>query len=394
MNASSPDAGDNSRALDSIGIEDVTAFIRRRGWKRIDYPSADLLVFQNGSDDNGAPIKLVLPSSNRYVDARRRIRTAVNLLAAIGNDSPDTVARDILTRGKDVFRQRLMGDANLVSLPLTLAADALSAMRDLIFQAARAQERPLPFLDARNGNAKEYVNICRFGHTFPGSFGLAVEMPIPPNPGARLFPEEEAPPFERCIMQRLMRGLKSTADAVREGDVTILTKAYHDGFNANLCEVMARLMLALSNVEVEFSMRWSPEYQVPKDLADARSILVNPERFHPFFESAAKSLRPAGVLPEEQVRGAVIALRAPDAGQAPGGGDVTLRPAGGDQRTNYHVILTGTDYRAACDAHRDGIDIVVTGRPERVGRNWRLAGARDFRAASASPKQLEGDAKD
>lgn len=143
-----------------------------------------------------------------------------------------------------------------------------------------------------------------------------------------------------------------------------------------------------------FSMRWSPEYQVPKDLADARSILVNPERFHPFFESAAKSLRPAGVLPEEQVRGAVIALRAPDAGQAPGGGDVTLRPAGGDQRTNYHVILTGTDYRAACDAHRDGIDIVVTGRPERVGRNWRLAGARDFRAASASPKQLEGDAKD
>jgi hypothetical protein len=28
---------------------------------------------------------------------------------------------------------------------------------------------------------KEYTHKCRFGHTFQGSFGLTIEMPLPPS---------------------------------------------------------------------------------------------------------------------------------------------------------------------------------------------------------------------
>jgi hypothetical protein len=54
----------------ALGVEDVTALIRRMGWAKIDHPNPNLLVYlYKDPDDRGKPIKLVLPAGNDYDDA-------------------------------------------------------------------------------------------------------------------------------------------------------------------------------------------------------------------------------------------------------------------------------------------------------------------------------------
>ncbi len=92
-------------ANSNIGVEDVTALIRSLGWKKLDHPNSNLLVYENGIDDNGNPIKLVLPNGNDFVDAPDKIASAIKLIAWRRGSTVEEILQLIRNRGTDIFRQ-------------------------------------------------------------------------------------------------------------------------------------------------------------------------------------------------------------------------------------------------------------------------------------------------
>ncbi len=373
-----PAAGSN------IGVEDVTALIRSLGWKKLEHPNSNLLVYENGHDDNGNPIKLVLPNGNDFADAPGKIASAINLIAWRRGCTVNEVLQLIRNRGTDIFRQRLIGNTKITGLPLELAATVIGHLRELVYYSACAEEDPQPFFEKGRKIGRDYTTLCRFGHTFSGSFGLSIEMPIPPNPQTSLIESEQSAPLERRIMYRIMRGLIAASKGVRESDVAILTDNYATGFNANLCETMAALTEVLAGLKSEYSMLWSPEFQVADDLRDAQPVSVDPGEFRLFFESAAKSLRKVKESQETTITGPIVQLRA-DLDEDGGenlfdGRKITIKwDIGTGRRISIRAALSDEDYKLACDAHKDNRMIAITGRPEKLGKSWDLTSPKNFR---------------
>ena len=368
----------------AVGVEDVTALIRRMGWTKVDHPNANLLVYlYKDSDTRGKPIKLALPAGNDYDDAAEKLASAVKLIAALSRHTVDQVHQMLLNRGSDILRHRLLANTKIFSLPLEIAPKAVGYLRDLVYYAACAEEDPQPFFEKGRKIGKDYTTRCRFGHTFPGSFGLTVEMPIPPNPNDLLIPDAQPAPFERRVMIRVMRGLQIASKGLREGDVSILTRDYAKGFNANLCEVMAGLTQDVRGFGSEFTMLWSPEYAIDEQLKNADPVRIDPDSFRPFFEAAAKSLRQAKESQQTTLHGLVIQLHADpgddDAEEIEDRQIIVRFDLGALRAVKVHVSLTADDYRKACDAHKDSREVEIDGRPEKLGKFWNLTSPTNFR---------------
>ncbi|MGC8541536.1 MAG: hypothetical protein ACP5QA_13035 [Phycisphaerae bacterium] len=373
----------------NIGVEDVTAVIRSLGWTKTNHPNPNFLVYENGVDDNGDPIKLVLPNGNDFADAPDKIASAINLIAWKRGSTVEEIMQLIRNRGTDIFRQRLIGNTKITGLPLELAATVIGHLRELVYYSACAEEDPQPFFEKGRKIGRDYTTLCRFGHTFAGSFGLSIEMPIPPNPRSNLIQAEPSAPLERRIMYRIMRGLITASKGVREGEVAILTDNYATGFNANLCETMAGLTEVLAGLKSEYSMLWSPEFQVADDLRDAQPVMIDPGEFRRFFESAAKSLRKVKESQETAITGSIIQLRADledDGGENLfHGRKITIKwDIGTGRSINIRAALNADDYKLACDAHKDNRMVQITGIPEKLGKSWDLTSPKHFRVLSTN----------
>lgn len=79
----------------SLQIADIVSYLHETGWQQISHPSQRILVFQDGTDDIGNPIQLVLPSHNSFEDSPRLIAKAINLLAVVQEKSSREIIESI-----------------------------------------------------------------------------------------------------------------------------------------------------------------------------------------------------------------------------------------------------------------------------------------------------------
>lgn len=80
----------------SLQITDIVSYLHENGWQQISHPSQRILVFQDGTDDIGNPIQLVLPSHNGFEDSARLITKAINLLAVVQEKSSQEIIESIV----------------------------------------------------------------------------------------------------------------------------------------------------------------------------------------------------------------------------------------------------------------------------------------------------------
>lgn len=77
-------------------IADIVSYLQENAWQQISHPSQRILVFQDGTDDIGNPIQLVLPSHNTFEDSPRLIAKAINLLAVVQEKSSQEIIESIV----------------------------------------------------------------------------------------------------------------------------------------------------------------------------------------------------------------------------------------------------------------------------------------------------------
>jgi hypothetical protein len=361
-------------------LDALKRYLKLKNWSLID-SNDGCMTYVGPLDDLQRSIRVVLPSSTEYVDTPFLVAKVLNVLAVLERRSVESVYQTIMDQTCDFLRPRIFTPSNAPDISLLLATRVINHFYHLIYDSACLEEDMQPFFSKRRNIGKKYAERCRFGQTFMGSFGFVIEMPISPASS----PNCEHVPFERRIMARLARGFAAIRKASEEADVSILTKEYKQGFNANLYETMLELMESLQDYQVEFSFAWSPEYVIPADLKNLNAIRFIPTSILPFLESAAKHLRRSNESQDALVVGKIIQLRDSKMGEdeiedlenASSNGIITIEWEGKSCHIRAH--LSPEEYKIACNAHRDRKTISIKGKPEKLGKYFILTTPTEFK---------------
>ena len=83
---------------------DFAVYLLEHDWTEISHPNSRLRLFRAsatiGTDDQGQPIQLVLPSKEGYEDAARLVEKALRLLSMLQSKSVQAVKEVILEFGR------------------------------------------------------------------------------------------------------------------------------------------------------------------------------------------------------------------------------------------------------------------------------------------------------
>jgi hypothetical protein len=84
--------------ITDVDIRTLTAYLERTGWRRTPHANSDIVLFEGPEDDEGKPIKLILPKQNDLQDSYLRLEEAINLLAVIEEKSPHDLIQSIQSK--------------------------------------------------------------------------------------------------------------------------------------------------------------------------------------------------------------------------------------------------------------------------------------------------------
>jgi hypothetical protein len=383
FNSVMPENG--NRVSSECRLDALKRYLKLRDWALADSNDVSL-AYEGPVDDTNQTIRLILPKSIEFEDTSSMISKAIKLLSAIERCSIDSMCQTIMNSGSDFLRPRILTSSDGSNISLSLARKVINDFYGLVYDSACLEEDSQPFFAKRRNIGKKYAERCRFGQTFPGSYGLTIEMPISPSSPENM----KQMPFERRIMVRIARGLLAIRKSSQEADVSILINEYKQGFNANLYETVQDLMESLQDNQIEFTFAWSPEYILPQELVNMTMIRLTPASVLPFLESAAKSLRRSSESQDAIILGKIVQLRGDgeigeeeldesDSSSNGSGMTVIEWETEKGKPCLIRAVLSQEDYKLACNAHRDGKTVSIRGKPEKPGKYLILTSPTDFK---------------
>ena len=269
----------------TVPLVTLRRFLTLSGWRQIADIQRGMDVYKFEAD--GAEVEIVLPQQTTGGEALRRITDALRTLSQINDQDVATVAANIRAVAIDVLRTTV-ADALVrnEAIQLDVAEAFLKNIKKLLSATATTELSPKPFFARVNKKAKEFADECRFGHTFRGSFGFTIETPV--LPAKEIV--EQTPPFERRVMQRVARGLKTVKIAVTEQNPKPITSHFRTGLSANMCETLAELADAVKGERLSFEFAFSPEWSVPPDIVVGERYEISTNDVE-LIVDAAKDLR-------------------------------------------------------------------------------------------------------
>ena len=372
-----------------ISLDKLFRLLEDNNWSRINHPNIRIRVFE-GLDRTGQRIRLALPAIKGLVDAQQLVSSALEQLSDSLNVSVDSLTAFLVQRITDVLRARsfsLVGHDD--SLPLDIASEWISRMRQLLAASAYTENEPRPFFEKTGLLGSDFAHRCRFGHTFKGSFGISIESPVFTNlpiPGLESLVVQ---PFERRVFERIARGIRSLQDAINSDSIDILLESYSTGLNANMCRALSEAYEAVEGRRIEYLFAWNSEIPVAEDLSGLNPFIFD-ARAYKFTKATALQLEQQDDYEEQLIVGKIYQLKSKEPTS------LTLEPLQservitmkwnreGSPGGSIRVPLSAEDYQLACDAHRDSLIVQVMGIPQKNGKFWTLHNCHGFRIQNSN----------
>lgn len=360
--------------LHELSINDFLSYLQDTNWKRIWYPNDRLIVYERNENGETEPEMLALPSQVTFSDSYARLADAINLLAEIEDLPPYTLIQKILSTDKDTLYMRMLLPPG--SFPsLEKASQIVQGLRDLIAFSASMEKEPKPYFNKQLPVGQQQAQLCRFGHTFAGSFGFTIESPVFYTLQPSLFETS----LSRRAVERIIRGLILAHQAEQEKNSALISQTFEKGLNSNMCSALAEISIDLENIDIEYTISWSPRLPPSRDLIEISTIHLPGSAYH-FLAEAADFLKreviqiPLMTAPEDhaetEVRGTIIQLKS-------GKRDNRAINVQTEDRV-IHISLDRETYQLACDVHRDSRSIKVLGKLTKKGKSWYLENPHDF----------------
>ena len=366
---------------DSV-LKNLRRYLLSHAWFAVEYANARLEVFQTKPDGRGGYASVAIPRSVEFRDAGGIINEAVRLVAIYENSTLEKIVDHVLRWDRDILRSRffkMIGHED--SLPLGIAAEAVSRLKEFLGYAAYTHVNPRPFFDKAGAISGEFAEHCLFGHTFEGSFGLKIECPLAVTPVLPMDGNEPLIPIERRVFERVANGLVTLRESIAKDSIDPLLAGYLTGFSANMCRKLAEIYEKADGRRIEYDISWSP--QLRSACEHVWKPMVFDGRAYEFARIAAGELEKAETFQDSLIEGRIVVLKS----EMPPGLDeqaefehiITMFwEREKNQTVKIRVPLTPQQYMEACDAHKEGRPIRIFGVPEKAGKFWTLTKAHDF----------------
>ena len=260
--------------------------------------------------DGVEDVEIILPRDANTPDYRARMETAIGALSDLHERPPDEIIVDVRAVGFDLVRSRIPDElVRNETIQLLTAAEYIGGVKTLNSLATATTEmEPTPYFLRIKKRQSTTRTVANSAHTYRGSFGFTIRIPVSPNSAPALFDIQQPPPFERRVVQRLARGIGHIVEAVRREDVGILTGDVSTGLNANAYEQFADLVDETARTGMTFSFSFSPEWPPEADLPARTDLQVGPQHVE-ITRDAARSLRAAPTTRLEVLFGRIVRLQ-------------------------------------------------------------------------------------
>ena len=332
-------------------------------------------------------LRLVLPVQQNVSDYADRVYEALRVLAYAERRSLDEVSADIAYGPADTVAVRLTPDAPSGQAPLSLAYEAVSALRSYVIGSGAAlDDRSLVLPARRSRQAETYANAARFA-TLPGSFILSLALPLvdnfAPSAAAKEFEATEEQkamtgvqeklldippqPFGRRVTNRMAtvaRFAQDLAEEVSTGNqqLAVFGQPQADSPNATELEALSGLGGADRN---PYLVRFAQSPLAPQR-SNQTTFRITPGQQRIMAE-AAEYLRTRQSRSDITVEGVVVNLSRE---KAPGPGEITVQGISDDsgKARRFHVELSEEDYSEALRA----LPRLTSGSSRRLGDAGKL----------------------
>jgi hypothetical protein len=312
--------------------------------------------------------EILVPKRRDIADYTLRMADAAGMLAAVEERSVWEILSDLASPPTDVLRLRLHSPETASGTAgLDEGLRLIAGGRDLLLVAACSAFQPQAYFPRQSfGPAVEFLRGCRLTQTEYGDFGARIVTPVPPAMAGGPLPDgtdediRADEPFERRVTLYLMAALKAIESAITEGRPEKILQGVRQGISANLCEALVTMTPASPQAILNVSMSWSrARPRVPQRIPER--VAFSQGQFGVIRE-AGRRLREGHEPRRERVAGAIITLQAkPPQLLSPFEGTVIIRADVEGHVSRIRFLLPRADYARACDAHRDGQRISVTG---------------------------------
>jgi hypothetical protein len=383
-----------------LDLRAVAGYLRAAGWSLEDRDARTSLwraMLAPGDES----LEIVLPVRQEVSDYPDRIEAALRTLAYAEHRLPDEVRSDISFGGADTVGVRLTPDAPPGEAPLSLAHSAVSALHSFVVGSAAAIEiHELVLPSHRPPWAESYAGKVMLS-TQPGSFILNLALPLVADIGNETAADSSSDeqlmfqlppqPFGRRVSTRMLKSAQAAqklADEVSAGDRPL--RAFGDDPvrpASNATELAA--LKALGGPEYGLYQLRFTQSPLVGQRSDPVVLRITPGQQRILGE-AADFLRTRQPRAGVTVQGLVVRLHRSG---ALGPGEVVIEGIDDDSATTrrYRLELTEDDYHDALRAHRNGLQVSVTGDREERGTHLHLRRLTSFSVIPGLDYEEEGD---
>lgn len=360
----------NSPSLNLINLNNLHSYLISKGWvTQNDVYLEKNIIFKSPKNELGEQIEIYIPKSEAYSDFFSKIADTINLLAHVYDTEPYNIIKSISACFTDIFKTRVLDTGSISSsLPLNEAYKEISGIRQLFLYGAASEVKPKRHYEVPTSRGLSLIETCRFGHTFHGSFGFTVEIPIVSHDDDQdLFNV----PFERKVNERIARGLILLNKCVIENNEDLLVNNFTYAFNSKMCDAILSMSNQCSK-EIEVGFDWAEQIPLSKDIEEFHSTTLQ-ERHYEIVHYTSEKLKE--VPPEDTtISGYIINLHCPNTPSD----DKSKKSIQIKHINEYgesievRVSLSLNSYKKACSAHIAGRIVKLTGTLIKTGNTWDL----------------------
>jgi len=358
--------------IKEITVKRLKEYLLYKGWK-IDTFNENLDKIFLESEK----IEIIIPNRESLLDYPKRIGDLLVSLSTVENKEKEEIAESIINFGYDLLKMRFInskvGDG---AIPLEYANTAIKQIVDVIKYSACSEIFPQSRYKTPYKEARDLIKNCELAQTEIGSFIIKIRIPLDDTYlKKQKIKKEFIEDLGRKTINRLIDGLDGV-DKINLSSESKFKETYDEKLNKNVCDAMSRLLIDKDEgLSLEISARWNTEKELKQKLKSFTKIDSN---------EYYQKLRKMSVLLEHipDTKEILIEGRIQDLKRQQEEGvkyeKRLIHVFSTDQKKIIYILLGESDYKRACDAHRDKKQIKIKGILIQKKGRWFLENPKSF----------------
>lgn len=378
--------------VNNINIESLEDYLNKDSWKQdLEYKNTKVKLFKKIIENE--EYSLIIPSSDRFKDAKIRINDALQTMSAIKGKNVNYIINDILRvkvkdnvvlykpiikQEKDILSIRIISKLSQNgTIPLEYGSNIVDGLRKLILSAIFTEENAKPYFLKTSKNSYEKLSKYKLAQTAVGSYIFNIEIDSQQYEQIGITDQGEMESTiseERKVIRRIQNGIRD----IKEKDINELFKdGYKKGLNANMCDALMNLNIDnATDIKIESKVKWSDLGTKPTDIVE--KVVLEKSDFY-IVKAVAEKYKETNDV-ECSIEGKIIRLsnRRNLHGNTIERNIVIQTEVDGKYK-NVTVELGANDYIKACEAHKQDNDISISGKLSKKGKIWVINNSRNFK---------------